>query len=232
MTEVEIRTERVDDVPLLIHQQPRMGIPEVLNEVIQPHGNREGLSVGWLAMVWLSYILSEADHRMSEVESWAEKQLQSLQDLLPEPVGVKDFTDDRLADVLRDLSDDETWEEVEAQLGQRLIRVYDLHREPVRLDSTSMAVYHDGAGHTLFRHGYSKDHRPDLAQFEVMLSTLDPMGMPVATWRVGGNEADDGLYVPAITRSRPVVGPGGQLYMGDSKMGALATRAFIHASGD
>ena len=45
---IQVHTERVDDIPLLIHQQQKMGIPEVLDEVIQPHGNREGLSVGWL----------------------------------------------------------------------------------------------------------------------------------------------------------------------------------------
>lgn len=151
MAEAEIRTERADDIPLLIYQQQKMGIPDVLNEVIHPHGHREGLSVGWLATVWLSYILSEGDHRMSEVEPWAEQQRHTLQALLPEPVGVKDFTDDRLADVLRYLSDDETWEKVETRLGQRLIRVYDLEQEPVRLDSTSVAVYHDTEGNTLFR---------------------------------------------------------------------------------
>jgi len=232
MAEVEIHTERVDDIPLLIHQQQKMGIPDVLNEVIRPHGNRGGLSVGWLVTVWLSYILSESDHRMSEVEPWAEQQLHTLQALLPEPVGVKDFTDDRLADVLRYLSDDETWEEVETELGRRLIRVYDLHRGAVRLDSTGVAVYHDAERNTLFRHGHSKDHRPDLAQFKVMLGTLDPLGMPIATLVVAGNEADDGLYLPAIKRSRPVVGQGGRLYIGDSKMGALATRAFLQAGGD
>ncbi len=232
MAEVEIRTERVDDLPLLIHQQQRMGIPEVLNQVIHPHGNREGLSVGWLITAWLSYILSEADHRMSAVEPWAEDHLQTLQALLPEPVRVKDFTDDRLADVLRYLSDDEIWEEVETQLGKRLIRVYNLDREPVRLDSTTVAVYHDEEGNTLFRHGHSKDHRPDLAQFKVMLGTLDPLGMPLATLVVAGNEADDGLYGPAIARSRSVVGQGGRLYVGDSKMAALATRALVQAGGD
>jgi hypothetical protein len=33
----------------------------------------------------------------------------------------------------------------------------------------------------LFQFGHSKDHRPDLLQVKVMLSALDPMGMPVAT---------------------------------------------------
>lgn len=232
MAEVRIETERIDDVPLLVHEQQKMGIPEVLNQVIQPHGNRQGLSAGWLTTAWLSYILSEADHRMSEVEPWAEDQIQTLSALLPEPVRAKDFTDDRLADVLRWLSDDEAWEEVETQLGQRLIRVYDLKRGPVRLDSTTVMVYHDTEGNTLFRHGHSKDHRPDVPQFKVMLGALDPLGMPLATLVVAGNEADDGLYVPAITRAPRVVGQGGRLYIGDAKMGALATRAFVQAGGD
>jgi transposase len=232
MAEVEIRTERIDDVPLLIHQQGKMGIPEVLNEVIVPHGNHQGLSVGWLAVSWLSYILSQADHRMSEVQPWAQDQILTLQALLPEPVEVKDFTDDRLADVLRYLSDDQLWQEVEARLGQRLIRVYALQDEPVRLDSTTAAVYHDPEGHTLFRQGHSKDHRPDLAQFKVMLGTLDPLGMPLATLVRAGNTADDGLYGPTITRARQVVGRGGRLYVGDGKMGALTTRALVQADGD
>lgn len=232
MTEVEIHTERIDDIPLLVRQQRKMGIPEVLDSVIHPHGNRQGLSVGWLTTVWLSYILSEADHRMSEVEPWAARLIETLSTLLPQPLGVKDFTDDRLADVLSILSADETWEEVERRLGERLIRVYDLKRDPVRLDSTTAAVYHDTDGTTLFRRGHSKDHRPDLAQLKVMLGTLDPLGMPLATLVVAGNQDDDGLYVPAVTRARQVLGEGGRLYIGDVKMGALATRGFVQAGGD
>jgi transposase len=93
-------------------------------------------------------------------------------------------------------------------------------------------VYHDTEGNTLFRHGHSKDHRPDLPQFKVMLGALDPMGMPLATLVIAGNEADDGLYVPAIRRARQIVGQGSRLYIGDTKMGALATRAFVQAGGD
>jgi transposase len=232
MAEVEIQTERIDDIPLLIHQQERMGIPEVVNNVGTIHGNRHGLSMGRLISVWVSYILSEADHRMSEVETWATERMECLSALLPEPVREKDFTDDRLADVLYWLSDDGHWAEVERQLGTCLIRVYDLERSPVRLDSTTVAVYHDTEGNTLFRHGHSKDHRPDLAQFKVMLATLDPQGMPLATLVVAGHRADDGLYIPAIRRARPVVGRGGRLYVGDAKMGALETRAFVQASED
>lgn len=232
MAEVEIRTERVDDVPLLVYQQSRMGMPEILDRVIRVHGNREGLSIGWLTTAWLAYVLSEADHRMWEVETWAESRLETLSAIIPQTVRVKDFTDDRLADVLDALGDDEAWETLESQLGQHLVRVYDLKSGPIRLDSTTAAVYQDAQENTLFRHGHSKDHRPDLAQLKVMLATLDPLGMPLATLVVPGNEADDGLYLPAVRRAQQVVGKGGRLYVGDAKMASLATRAGLQASGD
>lgn len=232
MTEVKIYTERMDDLPLLLHLQSQMGLPALLNELMAVHGNRRGLSIGSLIMTWIGYVLSEADHRMCAVEPWAATQLRTLRALLPEEVRVSDFTDDRLADALRLLSDDQTWAEIETRLGQRLVRVYELPDHVVRLDSTTAAVYHDAAGTTLFRHGHSKDHRPDLAQFKVMLGTLDPLGLPLATLVVGGQEADDGLYVPALARARAVVGEGGKLYLGDSKMAARQTRAEIAAGGD
>jgi transposase len=79
----------------------------------------------------------------------------------------------------------------------------------------------------LFQRGYSKDHRPDLRQLKVMLAALDPLGVLVAADVVAGNSADDGLYVPMIARLRTTLPAHGLLYIGDSKMGALATRAYV-----
>ncbi len=36
-----------------------MGLPEVLGAHFPAHGNRQGLSLGWLTTVWLSYTLSQ-----------------------------------------------------------------------------------------------------------------------------------------------------------------------------
>ncbi len=116
-TEAEIKTYRVDDVPLLVAQQMQLGLAELLDEQIKPHGNRQGLSIGWTVVGWLSYILSQADHRVSYVESWASDQLDILQKLIPAEVSVRDFTDDRLGDVLTYLSDDESWSAIETSLG-------------------------------------------------------------------------------------------------------------------
>jgi transposase len=232
MAEVDIQTERIDDIPLLVAQQQRMGLAEIIDGVIEAHGNRQGLSIGWTVVGWLSFILSEADHRLSFVEPWATSRLGSLQSLLPGLEAASDFSDDRLGDVLRYLSDDVTWHQIEQQVGGHLVRAYQLPSEQVRLDSTSAAVYHDPVEGSLFAYGVSKDHRPDLAQFKVMLGALDPLGLPLATLIVAGNRADDGLYRPVWQQVRTVLNRTGLLYIGDSKMEALLTRATLAHAGD
>ena len=65
-----------------------------------------------------------------------------------------------------------------------------------------------------------------------MLSTLDRLGLPLATQVVSGERADDPLYIPAIQQVRASLGEHGLLYIGDCKMAAIGMRAFIQTQGD
>ena len=65
-----------------------------------------------------------------------------------------------------------------------------------------------------------------------MLSALDPLGLPVATQVVAGKGADDPLYIPAIKQVSQSLQGHGVLYVGDCKMAALSTRAYVQAQGD
>jgi len=49
-----IITERVDDIPLVLEQIQRMGLPTLLDEHFPIHGNWQGLSLGWVSTIWLS----------------------------------------------------------------------------------------------------------------------------------------------------------------------------------
>src|ERR1022692_2748149 len=70
----------------------------------------------------------------------------------------------------------------------------------VFMDTTSL--YFEGAGgQTLGRHGYSKDHRPDLRQM-ILAVLLDGDGLPVCTEMWPGNTADTGSLVPVVDRLR------------------------------
>jgi transposase len=223
-----IHTERVDDVPLLLAQMERMGMPTLLDTQFLPHGNRQGLSLGWTIVVWLAHILSRADHRLNRVRPWAEQLQTTLDAYLPSSLRPTDLTDDRLADVLRALNDDATWVATEAALNAQTLRVYDLEPATVRVDSTTASSYCSVTADGLFQFGHSKDHRPDLPQVKVMLATLDPLGLPLAADVVAGHLADDPLYLPTIGRVQASLGRTGLLYVGDCKLAALLNRATLH----
>ena len=84
--EYDLTHERVDDIPLLIGLAQRLRLPEIMDKHMGNHGHHQGLSNGWLATVWLAYILSEGDHRKYSVEDWAEKHKHTLEELVDQPI--------------------------------------------------------------------------------------------------------------------------------------------------
>ena len=230
-TSTAVHSERVDDIPLLSGLLDQMHLQPIIDSIIHPHGNHRGLSVGWLIKLWLIHILSEQSHCLSLVRDWVKSVPETLARLTGQPLSELDCTDDRLADGLRYLSVDADWRRIEQQVGQHLIRVYDLPTARVRLDSTTATVGHDPAQHTLFQVGQTKAGTYD-TQFRLMLASLDPLGLPLAADVVAGNAADDPLYVPCYRRIKATLARDGLLVIGDSKMSALATRAAIVAGQD
>jgi hypothetical protein len=72
---LSIETERTDDIPLLLSHMQRMQLVSLLDKHYPTHGLRKGLSMGELSMVWLTHVLSQADHRMNRVQNWAKSRL-------------------------------------------------------------------------------------------------------------------------------------------------------------
>jgi transposase len=71
-------SERGDEIPLLLAQLERMGLQPVLDAHVSTHGNGMGLRLGWVTVIWLTHIRSQADHRLNHVEPWAEQRLHTL----------------------------------------------------------------------------------------------------------------------------------------------------------
>jgi transposase len=227
-----ITNEQVNSLPLLLGIITDMGIRDLLDTHITPHGNWDGASAGTVLSIWLSHILQERDHRLVTVRDWAAERVQTINALLQLTLRDTDCTDDRLATLLTLLGDPTTQAALDAALLQRWVRIYHLPTETVRLDSTSVSVYHDDvADDSLLQHGYSKEHRPDLRQFKLMLATLDPLGLPICCQPIAGNKADNGLYVPAYDAAVATLGTTAVLVVGDSKMGDLPTRGHMVAHG-
>ncbi len=228
-----VATERIDDLPLLLSQLKRMGIPALLDHHFPVHGNWQGLSLGWVVTVWLCHILSEGDHCLEHVRPWASKRLHSLRVLVAANLEELDFTDDRLANILTIFSNIGAWREFEKSLCGELLSVYDLEARCIRHDSTTSSSFRCvSALCDLFQFGHSKDYRPDLAQLKVMLASLDPMGLPLVTEVLPGNQADDPLYISSIQRVQEDLQKRNLLHVGDSKMSSLSTRSYLVFSGD
>jgi transposase len=195
-----IITERVDDIPLLIAQRQRMGLPTLFDTHFPTHGNWTGRSLGWVSTLWLSSMVSRGDHRMVHIEPWVAKRLWTLGFTTDQAVMRVDCTADRLEIVLRRLRDDTRWAAFESALNQPTVRVYDLSTARVHVESPSASVYATSSAGGLCQFGPSKDERPDLPQGKVMPAVLDPLGMPLATDVVAGERADDPLYMPCMAR--------------------------------
>ena len=149
-----MKCERVDSIALLLTILMQMGVQAIVDVHYTPHGNHQGLSVGWLATIFLVYILTKASHKMCPVQAWVDRHRHTLERLTGQTISPTDFTDDRLADLLRYLSDDQLWWRIERDLNRHTIRVYHLETTgPVRLDATTGGVNHNEKQYTLFKTG-------------------------------------------------------------------------------
>ena len=227
---MNITTERIDDFPLLLEIMVRLGLPGIIDNHLHRHGLQQGLSWGWIATIWLAHILTQSNPRKQPVQVWVRQAPETIERITGMKVNELDFTDDRLTLLLRRLSKPETWQAIETELGRSILRVYELKPEQVRLDATTVSGYHASGEDTLFQFGHSKDD-PSLAQVKVMVASLDPLGLPLATQVVAGNTADDPLYIPAVDRVLQIIDGVGLLFVGDCKMSALSIRAHIHQRG-
>ena len=231
METFSIKTERLDDLPLLYSQLEKMGIRELIDRYFPAHGNWRGISPGLVTTYWLMHIVSQSDHRLKYAEDWASAHRETLHMLNGQRVEPVELSDDRLARLLEWFSDDAPWFSFQADLNRGLLVSYSLPCETVRHDSTTVSSYASPDDDRLIQLGHSKDHRPDLGQIKVMLSTLDPLALPVSVAVVDGSRADDPLYTPAIQRVNAIFGAG-LLHVGDSKMACRSTRAQIVSGGD
>ena len=226
--QLTVITERIDDVVLLLNVMMQIGLPELLNSHLERHWKQEGLDWGWVIVIWLAYILSEGDHRKVVVREWVHERSTMIAQVCGLTLRETDFTDDRLGIVLSKLSETSRWQDIETQLNRQTIEIYRLPSDCVRLDATTVSSHHLLSEEGLFQFGHSKDD-PRLPQLKTMIASLDPLGMPLATHVVSGEKADDGLYLPIFEDVGQSFKGQSLLWVGDCKMGALATRAQIQS---
>jgi transposase len=228
-----LRVEAAADLPVLWATLQRLDLPATLDRHFPAPANWKGpLSPGEVLSIWLLFVVSQGDHCLNHVEPWVDQHQTVLSALLGKTVLPVACHDDRLADWLTRLAGADSFSLLERDLNQQTIRVYQLPTDLVRIDTTTANSYADVLSEQgLLQFGHSKDD-PDRPQIKIAAGVLDPLGLPLVTLVVPGNSTDDPLYVPAIQAVQQSLGAGGRTYVGDCKMAALATRAFVAQSGD
>ena len=230
-------SERSDDIPVIIYWLFQLNLDLLLDEALpSPHGNRQGLSYGQLGIILLTYMMTQADHRLCAVEDWVKQHHQTLSNATGWSIGLKDASDDRLASLLEVIGAGvESRHRVEEQLGQRMIQAYELPTEVARCDTSSFTVYHqiepENETQSLLRFGHSKNRRPDLRQYRQLLGTIDPAGVPLVSETLVGNGADDPVYLPTWQRLVKVIGHPNFVYIADCKAAAFHTRLQLAQAG-
>src|SRR3954469_124668 len=228
-----LRVEAVADLPVLWATFQRLDLPATLDRHFPAPPHWKGpLTPGEVLTVWLLFLLSQGDHCLNHVEPWVAQHHGPLSALLGKRVLPVALHDDRLADWLDRLSSDDSFSVLERELNRHNVRVDQLPTDTVRYDTTTANSYADVLSERgLLQFGHSKDD-PDRPQLKIAAGVLDPLGLPLVTVAVPGNSADDPLYIPVIQAVQQAFGPGGRSYVGDCKMAALATRAFVAAGDD
>src|SRR3954453_994305 len=228
-----LRVEAVADLPVLWVTFQRLDLPATLDRHFPTPPHWKGpLTPGEVLAVWLLLLVSQGDHCLNHLEPWVAQHQGVLSALLGKPVRPSDAHDDRLADWLTRLRRGDAFAGLERNLNQHTVRVYQLPTDLVRIDATTANSYADVLSEQgLLQFGHSKDD-PDRPQLKIAAAVLDPLGLPLATAVVPGNVTDDPLYVPVIQAVQQALGSGGRTYVGDCKMAASATRAFVAAGSD
>jgi transposase len=229
---MDIITERIDDIPLIMGLAIKIGIASLVDKHFGTHGSQEGLNNGELLVGWLAYILSQGDHKKSDVQDWANDLKETIGGLLGKNLREIEFSDDRLSNLARRFSNDANWLNFERALWDAAVSVYNIETKCIRLDSTTSYGYHKVNEDGFMQFGVSKDHRPDLPQLKLMAGCSQPSGHLIGVDIHPGNYADDRLYVPLIQRIRNVLNKPGMLYAGDCKMASLEIRADLVSHGD
>jgi transposase len=112
--------------------------------------------------------------------------------------------------------------------------------DEVHNDSTSVSVcgqYREaeqpirGRLPALLTYGHSKDHRPDLKQLVLILTTTEDGGVPVQFRVVDGNTNDSVTHIESWNALRAVTGRADFLYVADSKLCSSDNMDRIHRDG-
>jgi transposase len=222
--DLAVRVERLGPLPLINHVMRRLGLDELLTDAVPTTDRRQRVQHSRALGVLLRSVLVEREPIYRQQETVAT--------FAPEALGldgadVAHLGDDVIGRALDRLFD--------ADRGTLLTRVvvaavegFGLSLDELHDDSTSIKVtgqYRGARGRRVrgkrapfITHGFSKDHRPDLKQLLLILTTTSDGGIPVQFRCCDGNTSDVVTHEATWDSLCQVTGRPDFLYVADCKL--------------
>lgn len=219
-----LRTERLGPLPLLNHLLDRLGVEALLERFVPTEDRRTRVSHAKALGVLLRSILVEREP--------VYRQQETTRTFAPEAFGLVEadvdaLGDDRIGRALDRLFDADRGTML-TELVVGMGRAFGVSFERFHNDTTSVSVtgqYARAKGRSIrgrkapfLTYGYSKDHRPDLKQLLLVLTTTGDGGLPVQFRCEAGNASDSKTHVETWDALCRVAGGPNFLYVADSKL--------------
>jgi transposase len=232
-----LNTERVGPLPLINHFLERMGLEGLLDKHVPTGDRRCAVTHARALGVLVRSIIVEREPIYRQAES-VHGFAPGLYGLAAEQL--ERLGDDRLGRALDQLFAADRaalLTAVVVAVGQRF--ALEFHR--LHNDSTSIAFCGQYRRPRAARHarrrapaityGYSKDHRPDLKQLLLILTTAADGAVPVQFRVADGNTNDSVTHRDTWNTLKAVAGQADFLYVADSKLCSYDNLDFIHRAG-
>ena len=230
-------SRRLGPLPLVNRFLGRLDLDGLLERFVPTRDGRTRISHARCLGVLLRSICVEREpiYREAEVVSA----------FAPEAFGLEEgdlvhLGDDRLGRALDQLFDADRGALLSAAV-LAMHRCFEVRFDTLHNDSTTISFsgrYEAAKGRRIrgrkapaITYGYSKDHRPDLKQLLLILTTTDDGHVPVAFRLEAGNTADVTTHEATWGELRALTGRSDFLYVADSKLCSMQTLEAIAREG-
>lgn len=209
--------KHLGEMPLLQTMIQNLGFREVLHSYVKAHGNETIPAVDTLLLMVCNITCGRQP--LYELPEWIDRLEQ--RSLGKVDSGGYLFNDDRFGRAL-----DKLFEADRASLVIELVlRVIEatgvdlsqLHNDSTTVKTTGQMSQKSTTG-LQFKHGHSKDHRPDLKQIVYNLTISADGAVPLHYKAYPGNRTDDTLHIEIWNTLCQITGRDDFLYVADSKV--------------
>jgi transposase len=236
VTDLELQSRLLAGLPIVNVFYDRLGIDRLLATHVPGDGRLRVSPAAALGVVIRNLVMRHAP--VYALGEWAGRYGPAMVGLAADEPEL--LNDDRVGRMLARLFDADR-----ASLLTRLVldavETFDIELSRLHNDSTSIKLsgaYDSADGQErggkptpAVKHGFSKDHRPDLKQLVWMLTVTADGAVPIAFRVADGNTADVTTHIDTWNSLVTLTGEVGFLYVADSKLASFDNVAHIHARG-